>query len=327
MTCNAFSAQAQISLHRIPEGYPGTLKTAAHIARLIRQGARDFHVRQVAIDILVQRGVKPKDYAGEIKALFEWVQQNIRYTKDTVQVEVLHSARRMLAVQAGDCDDFSILLGAMLEAIGHPVRLVLTGPDSLQPRLFSHVYVEANCRGRWLPLDATMPYAMGWAPRALVRKVFEIDRRTRMVADDSELHGLDAALAAPDWLRALIRSVRGEAVQPKDPRVKSLWDLMRQRQVLSRSPWVKALLQRVWTRGLTARPRPQTTRRLVHRLRGLGVLPPRPAGAQAAPPGVVHTIQPMQPVALRPVGMVRRWAAQPVRPVRTHFGPAPAGRR
>ena len=130
MTWNANRSSPEISLHKIPEGYPGTLSTVEHIQKLIREGAKNFRVRQTAIDILFARGVRAKDYVGEIKALFEWVQQNIRYTKDTFRLEVLHSARRMLELRAGDCDDFSILLGAMLEAIGHPVRLVHHGTRS-----------------------------------------------------------------------------------------------------------------------------------------------------------------------------------------------------
>jgi hypothetical protein len=47
-----------------------------------------------AIDILLQKGLRAKDYLGEIKALFEWMQQNVRYTNDTFRVEVPHSARR-----------------------------------------------------------------------------------------------------------------------------------------------------------------------------------------------------------------------------------------
>jgi len=151
----------QIHLQTIPSGYLGTLKTVEHISDLIKQGAKDFHVRQTAIDILLQRAVKPKDYLGEIKALFEWVQQNIRYTKDTFRVEVLHSAKRMLELRAGDCDDMTILLGAMLEAIGHPVRLLLSGSDPLRQDLFSHIYLEVFHKGRWIPLDATMPHPMG----------------------------------------------------------------------------------------------------------------------------------------------------------------------
>ncbi len=224
------------SIHKIPSGYQGTLKTVEHIRDLIKQGAKDFHVRQTAIDILLQRAVKPKDYVGEIKALFEWVQQNIRYTKDTFRVEVLHSAKRMLELRAGDCDDMTILLGAMLEAIGHPVRLVISGPDPLRPDLFSHIYLEVFHKGRWIPLDATMPYPMGWAPRTLVKKIIAIERRPNMLSEDMELQGIGAASAVPDWLKGLIRSVRHEAIQPKDPRVKSLWDLLRQRQLLRQKP-------------------------------------------------------------------------------------------
>ena len=159
-----------IRLEKIPGGYDGTLRTIEHIVELIKQGAKDFHVRQTAIDILVQRAVKPKDYLGEIKALFEWVQQNVRYTKDTVRVEVLHSAHRMLELRAGDCDDMAILLGAMLESIGHPVRLALSGPDPVRQDLFTHIYVEVFHKVGWIALDATMPYPMGWAPRAPVKK-------------------------------------------------------------------------------------------------------------------------------------------------------------
>jgi transglutaminase-like putative cysteine protease len=143
---------------------------------MIRAGAKDFYVRQKAIDILLEKGVKPKDYLGEIKALFEWLQRNVRYTKDPFRLEVLHSARRMLELRAGDCDDMAILLGAVLVAIGHPVRLILAGPDLLRPRLFTHVYLEVYYKGRWIPLDPTMPYPMGRAPRALVKKVIAIER-------------------------------------------------------------------------------------------------------------------------------------------------------
>jgi len=282
----------QISLHKIPEGYPGTLETIGHIKELVRNGAKDFGVRQTAIDILIENGIKPKDYLGEIRALFEWVQKNIRYTRDTYRVELLHSARRMLELRAGDCDDMAILLAALLEAIGHPVRLVLTGPDPLRRNLFTHIYVEVFHERRWIPLDATMPYAIGWAPRAPVRKVFTIDRNPIMTPENMELRGIGAAEPAPEWLRSLIRAVRSEAMQPKDGRVRSLWDVLRRRELLRRDPWVAAVLRRVWNQGLPVRERPRTTERLVAQLRLWNILP-----------GPVYPIRlrPLRPVALRPL--------------------------
>jgi transglutaminase-like putative cysteine protease len=165
-----------IYLGYIPKGYPGTARTVEHIANLIRSGCKDFYVRQKAIDILIERGVRPKDYLGEIKALFQFVQRRVRYTKDPLRVEVLHAARRMLDLRAGDCDDMAILLGSMLEAIGHPVRLVITGPDPLRPYLFTHIYLEVFHHGRWLPLDATMRFPMGWAPSGVVKKIIRLKR-------------------------------------------------------------------------------------------------------------------------------------------------------
>jgi hypothetical protein len=146
------------------------------MCRLIREGAKDFYVRQKAIDELLSRGIAGKDYLGEIRTLFEWVRRNVRYTKDPFRVELLHSPRRMLELRAGDCDDMSILLGAMLESIGHPVRLVLVGPDPADPDLFSHVYLESRHQGRWIALDPTMPHPIGWAPRAANRLVIEVPR-------------------------------------------------------------------------------------------------------------------------------------------------------
>jgi hypothetical protein len=168
----------RIDRRRIPTGLAGTRMTAAHVARLIREGAADFYVRQKAIDILLSCRVAPKDYAGEINALFRWVQRHVRYTKDPFHVEVLHAPRRMLELRAGDCDDMTILLGALLKSVGHPVRLVLTGPDARRPDLFSHIYLEAQCQGDWIPLDATMPFTMGWSPRAPVRLVLSIEEES-----------------------------------------------------------------------------------------------------------------------------------------------------
>jgi len=165
----------RVERRRIPSGLEGAMTTAAHVGRLIRDGAGDFYVRQKAIDILLERGVPSKDYLGEIDALFRWVQRHVRYTKDPFRIEVLHSARRMLELKAGDCDDMTIVLGALIKSVGHPVRIVLTGPDSLRPDLFSHIYLEARHHDQWIPLDATMPYGMGWSPRTPVRQVLSIE--------------------------------------------------------------------------------------------------------------------------------------------------------
>ena len=164
----------RISRRPIPKGYRGTLATTDEITRLIGLGKRDLCVRLHAIDVFRGYGVRPKDFLGEITSLFDWVQRNVRYTKDIYRVELLHSARRLLQLRAGDCDDMVILLGSLLEATGHPVRLVVVGSDPSRPRRYSHIYLHVQHKGRWISLDPTMPHPMGWEPRAIHREVIPL---------------------------------------------------------------------------------------------------------------------------------------------------------
>jgi len=166
----------RIFIVRVPRGRRGTLESAKLIGKLIADGAKDFRVRQKAIDIFRRQRVPAKDRLAEIHALFEWVRRNIRYTRDIFQVETLHTARRMLELRAGDCDDMAILLGAMLKATGHPVRLCLVGFRRDFPHLYSHIYPEVQCKSRWIALDATMRHPMGWAPPAIWKSVCDITK-------------------------------------------------------------------------------------------------------------------------------------------------------
>lgn len=166
----------RIQIYRVPRGRKGTLVTARIIAQMIRGGAKDFYVRQKAIQIFRAYGVRPKDRFGEVAALFDWVRRNIRYTRDIFRVELLQSARRMLELQAGDCDDMTILLGAMLMSTGHPVRLVLAGFRPNKPHAYSHIYPEVNIRGRWIAIDATVRHPMGWTPPTIWKRICEIEK-------------------------------------------------------------------------------------------------------------------------------------------------------
>ena len=158
----------------VAKGRRGTLETAEIIARMIRSGAKDFYVRQKAIEIFRVMRAPAKDRLAEIDALFRWVQRNIRYTRDIFRVELLHTPRRMLELRAGDCDDMTILLGSMLLSTGHPVRLALTGFRLQRPHVYTHIYPEVQANDRWIACDATMPHPLGWAPPARWKCVCEV---------------------------------------------------------------------------------------------------------------------------------------------------------
>jgi transglutaminase-like putative cysteine protease len=168
----------RIQILRVPRGRNGTLTTAKIIGRLVREGAKDFYVRQKAIEVFRAYRVPPKNRMGEARALFDFVKRNIRYTRDIFRVELLHSARRMLELRAGDCDDMTILLGAMLLSTGHPVRLVLAGFRRNRPHVYSHIYPEVNVSGRWIAIDATMDKPMGWSPPVVWKRICDIQKES-----------------------------------------------------------------------------------------------------------------------------------------------------
>ena len=78
-------------------------------------------------------------------------------------------------VTVSQCDDYSIVLGSLLGAIGYPVRLrVIRTHDAGLPRgEFNHIYalvgLPPNAPQKWVPLDASVSEPAGWeAPREMV---------------------------------------------------------------------------------------------------------------------------------------------------------------
>lgn len=150
---------------RLPPGAAGTRATLVMMQRLAREGARDPAVIEAARDILRRAGVRGHDVLGEVRALFTFARDRVRYTRDPVGVELLQTPARTLRTLVGDCDDKSTLLAALLHAVGHPAQLLFraVAANPSRPGMYSHVYVVANVAGRRVPLDPTPPDApMGW---------------------------------------------------------------------------------------------------------------------------------------------------------------------
>ena len=151
-----------------------------------------------------------------------------------------------------------------------------------------------------------------------------------MLSQDMELQGIGAPV--PDWLKGLIRAVRHEAIKPKDARVKSLWDLLRQRQLLRRS---RGSRRCCGVSGPGGCPLGLIRARRVGSCSGCGIgdschrsqrvrrLIARATRRPLAPAAV----QAMRPVALKPVASVRPAAMQPVRPVQMQPAAMKAARK
>lgn len=103
-------------------------------------------------------GLPQKDFHGEARRLFEYVRDRIRYVKDIDGVETLHPPEWVLKLGAGDCDDKSILLAALLLSIGHTPRFIAV---AFEPDVFSHVWVQDLLDGQWVDLEATESLPFG----------------------------------------------------------------------------------------------------------------------------------------------------------------------
>jgi transglutaminase-like putative cysteine protease len=157
-------------LGSIPPGEPGTRATLRAMRTFVRTYKAHDQIRSTAIELT--RHLPPKDWLGQVRALFGFVRDHIRYTRDIDGIETLQTPPATLELEAGDCDDKATLLAALLGSIGHPSRFVAVGFSS--PGNYSHVYLETPVGTRWLALDATVSTAtVGWAPprRAVARMV------------------------------------------------------------------------------------------------------------------------------------------------------------
>ncbi len=146
-------------------GDAGVEQTINEMRSLVDEALRDPQIIRLSTDIV--RSVSAFDDYGEANALYEWVRRNIRFTKDPVNKEKLYPPAELLKIRAGDCDDIAMLLGTLLMAVGYPARLMTVAANGDE---FSHVYVEANVNGEWVPLDpARYDSQFGVPPPAFTR--------------------------------------------------------------------------------------------------------------------------------------------------------------
>jgi len=158
----------------LSEGDPGTIETVSMMWRLIQDGMRDPEINRAAMAIINCSRARPFNFADQRRAIFDWVSRNVRFVRDIAGKETLRTPHETLAVRAGDCDDMTMLLAALLGTIGNDVRIVTIGvlPGGPQtPAPFSHVYAEVFDGNQWVAIDPARPGARwGRSPERYTRK-------------------------------------------------------------------------------------------------------------------------------------------------------------
>lgn len=141
-------------------GVAGIKQTVRLMRQLVEQGKRSPEIIKAARSIVYLQPEKSELH--EINALFEYVRDQIRYTRDVYDVETLSDAVKTLQCKCGDCDDKVILLCSLFEAVGYPTRFVVGGYSDAS--VFEHVYCQVDSGSFWIDCDPTEPHLLGWVP-------------------------------------------------------------------------------------------------------------------------------------------------------------------
>lgn len=146
-------------LQSLPSGVEGVRATLNIMRRLTREFKKNIVIRELALSLV--KNEKPKDWINEIRRLYEFVRDDIRYVRDIQGVETLATPLKTLEYAQGDCDDKAVLLAALLESIGHPTQFIALAFNQMG---FSHVIVETRLGRQWIALETTEDVDLGWKP-------------------------------------------------------------------------------------------------------------------------------------------------------------------
>jgi len=131
-------------------------RTAIRMAALIKQFASIPFIRQKAENII--NGVKQYDSLGEVEAIYNYVQQNLRYTRDPLNWEYIKQPDLMIkeidenGSSAGDCDEYVVLSLTLCRSIGYPTVIKIASYSI--DREFTHVYGMVLVHNQWIVFDA-----------------------------------------------------------------------------------------------------------------------------------------------------------------------------
>ena len=150
-------------LEGLPLGAAGTRHTLKRMAGFVRsgQGKLSPEIRHLTVSLVSH--CPQKHSLCEIINIHKFVRDKIRYIKDIDGVETVTTPEKTLEIGAGDCDDKSTLICAMLGSIGYKTRLVAVGP---LPNIFVHVLCEVYDPKvfKWIPLETTENVNAGVVP-------------------------------------------------------------------------------------------------------------------------------------------------------------------
>lgn len=127
-----------------------------YLRRLITLFRGNPTIRNLALQIIAEAQVPPREKKAQALAIGDWVQQNVYYVHELP--ERFQDPTETLRIKAGDCDDMTSFIGSLIESVGIPSVMVCMKVNGG----WSHIFPAARIpeTGGLLPLDATMRFAV-----------------------------------------------------------------------------------------------------------------------------------------------------------------------
>lgn len=166
----------EVSYHSLGLGASGIRAALAKMAAMTKKDCADSDVRFCAF--MLTFDCPQGDEYRNASAIAERMRPGLRWkwVRDPRPFEFFVAPRvsayriRKDNLGWGDCDDFSLMQGAMLTSIGIAARYVAIATPTGKG-LYSHVFCEAFTGGAWRSMDSLVPHDVRWLQEPITQEV------------------------------------------------------------------------------------------------------------------------------------------------------------
>lgn len=171
----------KVLMSQLSGGFDSGVETTAIIKKIANEYKLNPMIRVLATRIV--SNVESQDYLEEMKTMFEWVRDNIRYVRDIESVETLQTPdvtlprdySPQLGIGCGDCDDHVLLLATLLKCIGFRDLYARIVTFRATEREWKHIYLIGKVQGQIYSMDAIMKEKpFGWECKYFSKKDIQL---------------------------------------------------------------------------------------------------------------------------------------------------------
>lgn len=152
---NSFTDKPTLQAHQVGDSLAARVKILRGLIWSSKNGLRN--PQMISLARQVTRMCPGRDVKCELRAIYQFVVENVRYTGDVFATDTFSAPIRTLQMGGEDCDGHAVLCAALAMANGFKTKLRITSNRGIT---WDHIYCLAGLpRGRsdsWIALDTTL---------------------------------------------------------------------------------------------------------------------------------------------------------------------------